>query len=128
MRSAVEVLLRVPTSHAFVPAGDCERAAGVGVEWAGPEAVRRALAGARPRDPARRVFSLEELVGWGLAGVHGEAAPPPRAGLGVAARREALGRALGFGGCDARQLLRQLNVYGFSRDEVLSALGKLEEV
>lgn len=116
----------MPVSHAFVPVSACERDGRVGVELAAPQAVRLALEGSRTRDPARLEFSMEELVGWGLASVHGEAAPQPRAGLGVAARREALGRALGFGGCDARQLLRQLNLYGFQRADVMTALDALE--
>jgi len=37
-------------------------------------------------------------------------------------RRAAVSAALGLGNCDGKQLLRQLNMYGFSRDTVAKAL------
>ncbi len=37
-------------------------------------------------------------------------------------RRVAVSAALGLGTCDGKQLLKQLNTYGFSRDNVAKAL------
>ena len=44
---------------------------------------------------------------------------------GCVQRRAALSAALGLGNCDGKQLLRQLNVYGFSRQHVNDALASL---
>lgn len=46
----------------------------------------------------------------------------PKKTGGAVARRAALCSALGLGMCDGKQLLKQLNLYGFTRDEVDAAL------
>lgn len=44
----------------------------------------------------------------------------------MAQRRRLLGAALGVGACDGRQLLRVLNRFSFSREEVEAALAAVE--
>ena len=41
---------------------------------------------------------------------------------GFAARRALFGGVLGLGNCDGKQLLKQLNKYGFSHQDVAAAL------
>ena len=122
MRAAVDALLRadgLDCAHAFMPARLCERAGAVGVEYAGPDAVREALAGARPRRANSGHCTLELLLALRLAGQHGEA--PDRA-TGVGSRRNALGAALGIGGCDGRTLLRHLNDFGYTAERLCAEM------
>ena len=67
---------------------------------------------------SREAFVREDLQRWGLCGPLGESAPDARwsAFGGVAARRRLVGEYLGVGDCDAKQLLRQMNLF-FSTDE-----------
>ena len=67
---------------------------------------------------SREVFVREDLQRWGLCGPLGESAPDARwkSFGGVAARRRLVGEYLGVGDCDAKQLLRQMNLF-FSADE-----------
>ncbi len=136
MRSAVEAMLTqrgcaTAVLHAFVPAAAARcrggpRVGAVGVQYARPGAVRAALAAARPAHTDRAEFTRDDLLAWGLAGTHG--APPPagyEATGGVAARRDAVGAALGFGGCDAKRFLRCANAYGFTRAQLEDAVATL---
>ena len=43
-------------------------------------------------------------------------------------RRAAVSATLGLGNCDGKQLLRQLNTYGFSRDDVAKALQAISDM
>lgn len=45
---------------------------------------------------------------------------------GCVQRRVAFSAALGLGNCDGKQLLRQLNNYGFSRQHVRDALAVID--
>lgn len=125
MRGALHTLLGPDLRHAFVPGAACSGAAGeVGVEHARPAAILAALAAARRRDDSRAEFSRADLLAWGLAGTQGE--PPPTGfSQGVAARRDAVGCALGFGACDGRMFLKYANAYGFTRAEVEAAVATL---
>jgi ribonuclease M5 len=135
MRAAMEALLspRGDVAHAFLPQAQCRcrggaREGAVGVQFARPAAVRAALASARRRDAARDEFTRDDLTAWGLAGVHG--APPPAgyaASGGVAARRDAVGAALGFGPCDGKVFLKYVNAYGFTRQQLQDAVAALDE-
>jgi len=127
--------------HAFIGAHESSaaeetryhRAGNVGVEHARPDVIRRALAAARPSSSSggqagitRDVFQREQLAEWGLCGPMGESAPDPkwkRFG-GVAARRRLIGEYLGVGDCDAKQLIRQMNLF-FTEEEVAAAVASL---
>ena len=45
---------------------------------------------------------------------------------GCVERRAAFSAALGLGNCDGKQLLRQLNIYGFEHQHVTDALAAVE--
>ena len=91
----------------------------VGVEHASPAALQAAVASARPSQPQRKEFSREDLE---RAGLTCDFDQPPLAGAGAKAKREVVCDALGIGRCDGKQLLKQLNVYGFTRQEFEAAL------
>ena len=108
------------------------RAGNVGVEHASVENLRNAVAGARRAACAggsagvsRNEFTRGDLERWGLCGPS-DGAPDPRwsAFGGVGERRRLVGEYLGVGECDAKQLVRQLNLF-FTRAEVDAALSML---
>ena len=113
IRRRVEAMVG-PCRHAHLTRAECTRDGDIGVEHASPAAVRAALARARPGTAtARTEFHTADLWAHGLTGP------------GSRARRVALGQALGIGYGNARQLLRRLNRYGVTRDELDAALAKL---
>lgn len=136
------VVLEVPSAlHAFL--GKHESVAGtetkwheagnVGVEHAAPADVARALAGARAAHSdgkstgvRRDVFTRASLEERGLCGPLGASAPDPRWSRlgGVAHRRRLVGEFLGVGDCDAKQLIRQLNLF-FAEEEFEAAVDAL---
>ena len=135
-------MLEVPRAlHAFIGVHESSasvdtehhRAGNVGVEHAAPGTIRRALRLARRAASAggstgvsRAEFARSDLEAWGLCGPLGESAPDERwrAFGGVAARRRLVGEYLGVGDCDAKQLLRQMNLF-FAREEVDAAIAAL---
>lgn len=106
-----------PCKHARVPREACQREDGnIGIENASPEAIRSALAQARPEELApRRCFKNIDLVRHGLNGTQN-----------AAVRRRRLGEILGIGDANARQLLRRLNHYGVTREEFGEAVEALD--
>ena len=136
------VVQQVPGAwHAFLGAHETtaardtkhHKAGNVGVEHATPEAIRRALDRSRPAASeggssgvSRAAFDKSRLAEWGLCAAPGEAAPEDRwrAFGGVAARRRLVGERLGVGDCDAKQLIRQLNLF-FEEEEVAEAIDAL---
>ena len=90
----------------------------LGVEHCSIDAIRAALESARPSQPNRKEISREDLVQWGLLTPMDQTPGSNRA----PERRSLVGLLLGFGACDAKQMLVQLNKYGFGRDEAELAL------
>ena len=104
--------------HAHVPRALCVRRGNVGVEHASAQAIRQALALARPSESdAVAEFTEADLFAHGLSG-----------GVGAKERRTALGHTLGLGFGNARQLLRRLNAYGVTRAEFEAAVASLPPV
>ena len=108
------------------------KAGNVGVEHASVEEIRTAVAQARPAASAggsagvsRREFDRADLEKWGLCGPP-VGAPDPKwsAFGGVTERRRLVGEYLGVGDCDAKQLVRQLNLF-FTREEADAAIEAL---
>ena len=108
------------------------KAGNVGVEHASVEDIRTAVAQARPAASAggsagvsRREFDRADLEKWGLCGPP-VGAPDPKwsAFGGVTERRRLVGEYLGVGDCDAKQLVRQLNLF-FTREEADAAIEAL---
>ncbi|MBX2800642.1 MAG: ribonuclease M5 [Myxococcales bacterium] len=98
--------------HAHLPLRDCLRDADIGVEHAGPEAIRLALSQARAsHTTAPPRFTTADLHHYRLVG-----------SSGAQLRRRAVGRRLGIGYANAKQLLRRLNHYGVLREELEEAL------
>ena len=108
------------------------KAGNVGVEHASVKDIRTAVAQARPAASAggsagvsRREFDRADLEKWGLCGPP-VGAPDPKwsAFGGVTERRRLVGEYLGVGDCDAKQLVRQLNLF-FTREEANAAIEAL---
>ena len=136
------VVLEVPSAlHAFLGAHESvaetgtkwHEAGNVGVEHAAPADVARALFGARAAHSdgkstgvRRDVFTRASLEERGLCGPLGASAPDPRWSRlgGVAHRRRLVGEFLGVGDCDAKQLVRQLNLF-FAEEEFEAAVDAL---
>ncbi len=93
--------------QAFLPRDEARKNGDLGVENASAEAIRRALAGARcvEQESAER-FTNADLDRFGLRG-----------SAESAARRAALGAALGIGYANAGAFLKRLNHYGITREE-----------
>ncbi|MBX6352684.1 MAG: DUF4093 domain-containing protein [Thermoflavifilum sp.] len=107
--------------HAFLPKqaaiGDGGRR--LGVEFAPPEAIREAIAKARPTSTGtvEAVFTLADLATHGLAG-----------GPGAAEQRRRLGEILGIGYANGQAFVKKLNALGITRGEWEAALAELAEV
>ena len=108
------------------------KAGNVGVEHASVKDICTAVAQARPAASAggsagvsRREFDRADLEKWGLCGPP-VGAPDPKwsAFGGVTERRRLVGEYLGVGDCDAKQLVRQLNLF-FTREEADAAVEAL---
>jgi len=125
-------LKRFPLAeHAFMGAhkssakvdGTWHAVGNVGVEHAEGEDILQAIARARVACVDRHEFTRESLATWGLVAEDANADVWAPFG-GVVNRRRLVGEYLGVGDCDARQLLRQMNLF-FTADEVREALDAL---
>ena len=136
------VVLEVPSAlHAFL--GKHESVAGtetkwheagnVGVEHAAPADVARALAGARAAPPTGNPRACDATSSLARLWRSGDFAAlwarprPTRGGRGWggrAHRRRLVGEFLGVGDCDAKQLVRQLNLF-FAEEEFEAAVDAL---
>lgn len=104
--------------HAFLPQELAELKGDIGVENATPEAIRHALATVRTEyadASAEPEVAMEDLMDAGLL-VHPDAA----------ARRLAVGNALGIGYCNGKQFYRRLAAFRIGRDEFAAAVSKLD--
>ena len=94
----------------------------IGVENASPEAIRDALLAAKAsavstgQTPFEGAVTAADLIALGLSGT------PQSTAL-----RQALGRELGIGSCNAKTFLKRLNVYGISREELLAAWRRISQ-
>lgn len=95
--------------HAYLVQENKDR---VGVEYAGEEEIREALARAHlSQEPLAELFVMEDLWRWGLVG-----------SSKAKTRRYQAGRLLGLGETNARQFLKRLNAYHISREEFEEAM------
>ncbi|SMB86849.1 RNAse M5 [Desulfonispora thiosulfatigenes DSM 11270] len=94
----------------------CKKTGKIGVEYANPEDIIKALEGAKAEHKTYEVVFTEfDLMQWNLVG-------PPAGNK----RREKLGNILGIGKTNAKQFLRRLNAYDISKEEVEKGLAQLE--
>lgn len=109
---------RIPgCKNAYLVQADAFKKNDIGIENASPGAIREALEKARcVVETAAHVFSRDDLLEYGLMG-----------GPDAARRREVLGRILGIGYANGKQLLKRLNHYAVGRDEFLRAVARLAE-
>jgi len=93
------------------------------VEHASVEAIRWALERARKSSLGRLEFTREFIQSLGLVSSHDASSP-----AGDAAKRRFLVCSyMGLGECNGKQLLRQLNDYGFTKDDLAEALKWAED-
>ena len=96
-----------------------ERVVDIGVENAAPEAIQAALLVARAQvqtGPSAEMVTQADLIALGLAG-----------GSGSTQLREALGKELGIGSCNAKAFARRLAAFGISREEFLAAWRRISQ-
>lgn len=88
----------------------------IGIENASPESIREALKKAKcVREEALQEFTRSDLLKHTLIG-----------GSLSADRRDRLGKILGIGYANAKQLISRLNNYGISREQFENALKEME--
>ena len=110
------------SKQAYLDRSDAEKKGDIGIENASPEAIKSALEKARATISAaegpngREEFTNEDMRAWGLAGAEDSAE-----------KRAALGKALGIGRANAKALLKRLNGFGVSREEIESVLSEPEK-
>lgn len=104
--------------HAFVPVEEATAHDDIGIEQAGPEAIRKALSKVHTLnwDPSEE-FSGADLVRNGLSGC-----------AEASRRRAKAGAALGLGFANAKTFLKRLNHYGVTREEFEQAMSELDGV
>lgn len=103
--------------HAFLPREEASKDGDIGIENAGPESIREALAKVRATSfESRQEFRQEDMLEYGLAGV-----------AGAAERRDKLGKELGIGYGNSKVFLNRLNQYGIERQEFVRAAEKIED-
>lgn len=79
-----------------------------GVEYASPEAILRALKAAKAEQQHYEVvYDLHDLVQWGLSGLPDSAQ-----------KRTAFCDHLSIGHCNAKQLVKKLNSYQISKEQI----------
>ena len=96
-----------------------ERVVDIGVENAAPEAIQAALLAARAQvqtGPSAETVTQADLIALGLAG-----------GSGSTQLREALGKELGIGSCNAKAFARRLAAFGIRREEFLAAWRRISQ-
>lgn len=109
---------KVPNcKHAFLPRDEAVKDGDIGIENASPESIREALKKVKTEVYVSRTeFKIMDLVRNGLAE------------CGNASKmRDKLGKILGIGYGNAKQILSRLNRYGITRNEFNEALEKIKE-
>ncbi|KAK9825244.1 hypothetical protein WJX74_002936 [Apatococcus lobatus] len=115
--------------HSFVPQLEAtspipsrwHEAGNIGVEHAPPQAIRLALQAPRQLQPLRKDITRELLESLQLAGTFSDSH-----GGSQAERRRRVTALLGLGDCNVKQLLRQLNTFSFSTEELQMAVQQVE--
>ena len=110
------ILSRFPDAReAFLDRTDAEKDGDIGIENASPESIRQALARARcSSDTDEELFPMDDLFMIGLVGQ-----------AESAAKRKALGKALGIGYANGRGFLQRLNKFGITREAFVRALEEI---
>ncbi|WP_123052660.1 ribonuclease M5 [Clostridium sp. JN-1] len=103
--------------HAYISQKDGIKNGDIGVENANPDIIIRALQNAKCEIKEKRVeFNMDDMIYFGLTGTSASKD-----------KRDALGKELGIGYCNAAQFLRRLNNYGIGKEEFIKALNNISE-
>lgn len=104
--------------HAYIAKEEGLKDGDIGVENACPEAIIRALEGAKATlGEKREEFIIQDLVFFKLS-----------ADPNAKKRRELLGKELRIGYGNANQLLSRLNNYGITKEEFVEAIKRVEKL
>ncbi|MDR1774441.1 MAG: ribonuclease M5 [Clostridioides sp.] len=102
--------------HAFLPREKALKDGDIGIENASPESILQALEKVRTETATdEKMFSNSDLIKNGLI-CHEDAS----------SRRDFVGRILGIGYANAKQMLNRLNNYGVTREEFEEAVKNLK--
>ena len=105
--------------HAYITKDEarCPKTGRLGVEYAKPEAILRALREAKAEQSERTItYTLNDLVQWRLTGMPASTA-----------RRDALCDYLSIGHTNGKQLLSKLNSYQIPREKIQAFLDALPD-
>ncbi|MTI48828.1 ribonuclease M5 [Sporosalibacterium faouarense] len=103
--------------HAFLSRDKATKDSNIGIENAKPKDIIDALNKARTESVEKREeFRKTDLFLHKLIGINDSSK-----------RRDKLGRILGIGYCNAKQLLNRLNNYGITREEFNDAVRRINE-
>lgn len=103
--------------HAYISRKDGTKDGDIGVENAEPETITRALEAAKCELKEKRSeFDINDMIFFGLAG-----------NTNSKEKRDALGKELGIGYCNAAQFLTRLNNYGITKDEFIIAIKRIDK-
>lgn len=104
--------------HAFLSREEARGADGIGVEYATPEAIRRALDHVHSEmiDAGPGEIAWDRYLDAGLVG-----------GKRSRIRRQALADQLGIGYGNARQFFNRLNVFSITEEELKQALAEIDK-
>lgn len=103
--------------HAYIAQEDGLKDGDIGVENACPEVIIKALEGAKVTvEEKQEIYNMEDMLYFKLA-----------SDSRAKDRRMALGKELGIGYGNAKQMISRLNNYGIDRDEFVKAIQKVEK-
>lgn len=110
---------RVPgIKHAYIGRDEGTKDGDIGVENAEPDAIIRALDGAKiTLEEKREEFTISDLIFFKLS-----------ADPSAKVRRELIGKELGIGYGNANQMLSRLNNYGITKEEFVKAIENIEKL
>ncbi|WP_286884391.1 ribonuclease M5 [Aneurinibacillus sp. UBA3580] len=98
--------------HAFIKKEDSQGKRNLGVEYASPEAIRKALAEVRTESESPdEQITMDDMIDAGLVG-----------GAQAKERRTLLGEKLGIGYANAKQLHKRMMILQITREEFAEAL------
>jgi len=102
--------------HAYISQGEGTKDGDIGVENASPQSIIKALEAAKCEQKEKREeFTINDMLFFKLSGNDK-----------AKERRDALGKELRIGYCNAAQFCSRLNNYGITREEFVNALRKVE--
>lgn len=116
IREKLSVILKSP-KHCFLPREEALAGDNVGIENATKESIIEALGKCRPElREYEETFTGADMTRHGLIGMSDSSR-----------RRDILGKILGVGYGNGKQLLKRLNKYGVTREEFESAVVKMHD-